>query len=110
MIVDWSHAWPAAAAAFLASLVEFVEALTIVLAVGAVRGWRGALTGTGAALLVLLLIVAALGPALARVPLDVVQLLVGMLLLLFGMRWLRKAILRSAGVIPDCSPCVVVPI
>ena len=54
MIVDWSHAWPAAAAAFLASLVEFVEALTIVLAVGAVRGWRGALTGTGAALLVLL--------------------------------------------------------
>ena len=100
MIVDWSHAWPAAAAAFLASLVEFVEALTIVLAVGAVRGWRGALTGTGAALLVLLLIVAALGPALARVPLDVVQLLVGMLLLLFGMRWLRKAILRSAGVIP----------
>ena len=46
MIVDRSHAWPAAAAAFLASLVEFVEALTIVLAVGAVRGWRGALTGT----------------------------------------------------------------
>jgi uncharacterized membrane protein len=100
MIVDWSHAWPAAVAAFLASLVEFVEALTIVLAVGAVRGWRGALTGSGAALLLLLLIVAILGPVLTRIPVNVVQLLVGMLLLLFGMRWLRKAVLRSAGIIP----------
>lgn len=100
MDVDWTHAGPTVLAAFLASLVEFVEALTIVLAVGAVRGWRGALGGTGLALLVLLAIVLVLGPAMTRIPLDLVQLGVGTLLLLFGMRWLRKAILRSAGVIP----------
>jgi uncharacterized membrane protein len=99
MVTDWSHAWPTATAAFLASLVEFGEALTVVLAVGAVRGWRGALTGSGAALLTLLVIVVVLGPALTTIPLNVVQLLVGMLLLLFGMRWLRKAVLRSAGII-----------
>ncbi len=87
-------------AAFLASLVECVEALTVVLAVGTVRGWRGALAGSGAALGVLLLIVVVLGPALGRIPLHQIQLAVGALLLLFGMRWLRKAILRSAGVIP----------
>ncbi len=100
MMVDWTHAGPTVLAAFLASLVEFVEALTIVLAVGAVRGWRGALGGTGLALLVLLALVLALGPALTRIPRDLVQLGVGTLILLFGMRWLRKAILRSAGVIP----------
>ncbi len=100
MDFDWTHAGPTVLAAFLASLVEFVEALTVVLAVGAVRGWRGALGGAGLALLVLLAIVVALGPALTRIPLDLVQLGVGSLLLLFGMRWLRKAILRSAGVIP----------
>ena len=100
MDFNWTHAGPTVLAAFLASLVEFVEALTVVLAVGAVRGWRGALGGTGLALLMLLAIVVALGPALTRIPLDVVQLGVGTLLLLFGMRWLRKAILRSAGVIP----------
>ncbi len=93
------HAGPSIMAAFLASLVEFVEALTIVLAVGAVRGWRGALGGTALALLVLTLLVIVLGPALRRIPLDVVRLGVGALLLLFGMRWLRKAILRAAGVI-----------
>jgi uncharacterized membrane protein len=98
--IAWTHAAPTVLAAFLASLVEFVEALTVVLAVGAVRGWRGALGGTGLALLVLLAIVVALGPALTRIPLDLVQLAVGTLILLFGMRWLRKAILRSAGVIP----------
>jgi uncharacterized membrane protein len=87
-------------AAFLASVVEFVEALTVVLAVGTVRGWRGALIGTGSALVVLLAIVVVVGPALTLIPLAVVQLVVGGLLLLFGMRWLRKAILRSAGVIP----------
>jgi Ca2+/H+ antiporter, TMEM165/GDT1 family len=92
-------AWPSMLAAFLASLVEFVEALTVVLAVGVVRGWRPALTGTGLALLVLLALVVILGPALTRIPLDVVQLVVGTLLLLFGLRWLRKAILRAAGVI-----------
>ena len=100
MIVDWGHAWPSIIAAFLASLVEFVEALTVVLAVGTVRGWRGALIGSGGAVVALLAIVAGLGPALTRVPLNIVQLVVGTLLLLFGMRWLRKAILRSAGIIP----------
>ncbi|RDK07876.1 COG4280 domain-containing protein [Cupriavidus lacunae] len=84
----------------MASLVEFVEALTIVLAVGAVRGWRSALLGTAASLATLMLLVAVAGPALARVPLPVAQLVVGTLLLLFGMRWLRKAVLRAAGILP----------
>jgi uncharacterized membrane protein len=88
------------AAAFLASLVEFVEALTVVLAVGATRGWRGSLSGCFSALAVLVALVAMLGAALARIPLDIIQLVVGALLLLFGLRWLRKAVLRSAGVIP----------
>jgi uncharacterized membrane protein len=92
-------AWPPMLAAFLASLVEFVEALTVVLAVGMVRGWRSALTGTGLAFAVLVALVVVLGPALTRIPLNLVQLVVGTLLLLFGMRWLRKAILRAAGVI-----------
>lgn len=100
MIDPSAHAWPAMLAAFLASLVEFVEALTVVLAVGAIRGWRGALLGSGMALALLLLIVAMLGSALARIPLHLVQVAIGTLLLLFGMRWLRKAILRAAGVIP----------
>jgi uncharacterized membrane protein len=98
--IPWAHAVPSLLAAFMASLVEFVEALTVVLAVGFVRGWRAALTGSGAALLVLLAMIAVLGPALTRIPLDKVQLFVGALLLLFGLRWLRKAILRAAGVIP----------
>ena len=100
MIVNWSHAAPTILAAFLASLVEFIEALTVVLAVGAVRCWRGALGGTGLALLLLLLLVVLLGPAMTQIPQDLVQLGLGTLLLLFGMRWLRKAILRAAGVIP----------
>ena len=99
MLVNWVHAGPTVAAAFLASVVEFVEALTVVLAVGVVRGWRGALMGSGAALLVLLCLIALLGSALTRIPLGIVQLAVGTLLLLFGMRWLRKAILRAAGVL-----------
>ena len=86
-------------AAFLASLVEFVEALTIVLAVGTTRGWRPALSGAavGAALLVALVL--AFGPLLDRIPLSWLQLVIGVLLLLFGMRWLRKAVLRAAGII-----------
>jgi uncharacterized membrane protein len=100
MAATWIHVAPTVIASFLASSVEFVEALTVILAVGSVRGWRDALAGTGAALVVLLLIVAVLGSALTRVPLDAVQLVVGTLLLLFGMRWLRKAVLRAAGVIP----------
>jgi uncharacterized membrane protein len=87
-------------AAFLASLVEAVEALTIVLAVATVRGWRPAGLGALAGLGVLVLIVVGLGPILDLVPLHLLQLAIGVLLLLFGMRWLRKAILRAAGVIP----------
>jgi len=87
-------------AAFLASLVEAVEALTIVLAVATVRGWRPAGLGAFAGLALLVLIVVAFGPLLDHVPLHLLQLVIGILLLLFGMRWLRKAILRSAGVIP----------
>lgn len=99
MLTSWTHIGPTVAAAFLASLVEFIEALTVVLAVGVVRGWRGALVGSGAAALTLLAMIALLGPLLTRIPLDTIQLAVGTLLLLFGMRWLRKAILRAAGII-----------
>ncbi|MGH7513919.1 MAG: COG4280 domain-containing protein [Gemmatimonadales bacterium] len=94
-----AHVGTVVLAAFLASLVEFVEALTIVLAVGTVRGWRPALIGAAAGTAFLALLVLAFGPALGRVPIATLQLVVGILLLLFGMRWLRKAILRSAGVI-----------
>ncbi len=85
------------ASAFLASAVEFVEALTIVLAAGVSRGWRSALAGMGAATLVLAVIVAALGPALTRIPINALRLVVGGLLLTFGLQWLRKAILRASG-------------
>jgi uncharacterized membrane protein len=95
----WTQAGATAAAAFLASMVEFIEALTVVLAVGAVRGWPGSLAGAGLGLAVLVALTAALGPALTQIPIDVVQLVVGGLLLLFGLRWLRKAILRAAGII-----------
>ena len=100
MNVDWVHAGPTVLTAFLASLVEFVEALTVVLAVGSVRGWRDALCGSAAAVVVLLALIALLGGALTRMPLDILQLAVGTLLLLFGLRWLQKAILRGAGTIP----------
>jgi uncharacterized membrane protein len=87
-------------ATFLASAVEMVEALTIVLAVGITRGWRSTLIGVAAAALVLAVIVAALGPALTLVPIDVLRLVVGGLLLAFGLQWLRKAILRASGYVP----------
>ena len=83
--------------AFLASAVEFVEALTIVLAVGLTRGWRSALIGVAAATGALAVVVAALGPALTLVPIDALRLFVGALLLVFGLQWLRKAILRASG-------------
>jgi uncharacterized membrane protein len=86
--------------AFFASAVEAVEALTIVLAVGVVRGWRSTMTGVGAALLSLAVIVAALGPALKLIPIDALRFIVGALLLAFGMQWLRKAILRASGYKP----------
>ncbi|HYL53644.1 MAG TPA: hypothetical protein VEZ15_16845 [Acidimicrobiia bacterium] len=84
-------------AAFLASAVEMVEALTIVLAVGVTRGWRSAGWGVAAALGGLAVIVAGLGPALANLPIDSMRLVVGAVLLVFGLQWLRKAILRASG-------------
>ena len=84
-------------AAFLASAVEMVEALTIVLAVGITRGWRSTLIGVGAASLALAAVIGALGPALTLVPINALRLVVGALLLVFGLQWLRKAILRASG-------------
>ena len=100
MGIGWAHMGTSIVASFLASLVECVEALTVVLAVGSVRGWRSALIGSATAIAVLLVIIAALGNALTHIPLPIIQLVVGTLLLLFGLRWLRKAVLRSAGLIP----------
>jgi uncharacterized membrane protein len=82
---------------FLACTVEAVEALTIVLAVGTTRSWRSALIGVGAGLLTLAAITAALGPALTALPLNTIRVVVGGLLLIFGLQWLRKAILRASG-------------
>jgi uncharacterized membrane protein len=87
-------------ATFLASGVEMVEALTIVLAVGVTRGWRSTLVGVAAATVSLAVIVALLGPALTRIPIDALRLVVGALLLMFGLQWLRKAILRASGYTP----------
>jgi uncharacterized membrane protein len=87
-------------ATFLASAVEAVEALTIVLAVGVVRGWRSTMVGVGAATLVLAAIIAALGPALQHLPIGTLRFVVGALLLAFGLQWLRKAILRAGGYKP----------
>jgi uncharacterized membrane protein len=81
--------------AFLASAVEAVEALTVVLAVGVTRGWRSSLTGAGTAALALGAVIAALGPALSLMPIDTLRVVVGTLLLIFGLQWLRKAILRA---------------
>jgi uncharacterized membrane protein len=98
--MTWTLAAPAVAAAFLASLVEVVEAFTILLAVGMTRGWRPALVGAAGGFAILVVLVVALGPLLDRLPIGVFQFGIGLLLLLFGMRWLRKAILRAAGALP----------
>lgn len=85
-------------AVFAASCVEMVEALTIVVAVGVTRGWRSTLEGVAVAVGALAVLVAALGPALvAYVPLDALRGVVGALLLVFGLQWLRKAVLRASG-------------
>ena len=99
-MMTWSIAAPAVAAAFLASIVEVVEAFTILLAVTTLRGWRPAALGATAGLLLLAGIVLLLGPLLDRVPIHSLQLAIGILLLLFGMGWLRKASLRAARIIP----------
>lgn len=85
-------------AVFLAATVEMVEALTIVLAVGHTRGWRTAFEGSAVALVALAALVAVLGPALVHVPLNVLRLVVGIVLLIFGLQWLRKAVLRASGI------------
>jgi uncharacterized membrane protein len=82
---------------FLASTVEMVEALTIVLAVGVSREWRSTLVGVTGGLVALAVVVAALGPALLFIPIDVLRVVVGTLLLIFGLQWLKKAILRASG-------------
>jgi len=87
------------AASFLGSFVEVVEAFTIILAVGVTQSWRPAFIGTGLALFVLAVLVLVFGPLLGLVPIDILQFAIGTLLILFGMRWLRKAILRASGFI-----------
>jgi uncharacterized membrane protein len=86
-------------AAFLGSFVEVVEAFTIILAVGVSRSWKPAIIGTGLALVVLAALVLILGPLLGLIPTELLQFVIGTLLILFGMRWLRKAILRASGII-----------
>lgn len=100
ILLNWSSAAPAIGAAFVASLVEVVEAFTIVLAVATLRGVRPAAAGTAGGLAVLIAGVLLLGPLLEKVPLDALQLPIGILLLLFGIGWLRKAALRAGGILP----------
>ena len=83
--------------AFLASAVEMVEALTIVLAVRITRGWRSTVLGVAAAVLALAALIGVLGPSISGIPINVLRLVVGGLLLVFGLQWLRKAILRASG-------------
>ncbi len=90
--------WAILAATFLASAVEFVEAFTIVLVVGVSINWRSSLVGAFAAAATLALLVATLGVALVQfVPIDILRLAVGIILILFGLKWLKKAILRYSG-------------
>jgi uncharacterized membrane protein len=98
-LASWGATAPAIIAAFLASLVEAIEAFTIVLAVGTVRGWRPATLGTSGALGLLVVLVLVIGPELDRVPIYLLRLFIGVLLLLFGMRWLRKVVLEGLEVV-----------
>jgi uncharacterized membrane protein len=99
LVTTSSSQFVLAAAVFLASAVEMVEALTIVVAVGHTEGWRPALRGTVVAVVTLAALVAIVGPALTKVPLDALRLVVGGVLLIFGLQWLRKAILRATGLV-----------
>jgi uncharacterized membrane protein len=99
-MISLAAAAPVVGASFIASAVEVVEAFTIVLAVAVVRGLRPAIAGTAAALAVLALAILLLGPLLASVPMQGLQLVVGVLLLVFGLGWLRKAVLRAGGALP----------
>jgi Predicted membrane protein len=90
--------WSAITSSFLASTVEFVEALTIVLAVGVTINWRSSLLGAGAAMLTLAALVALFGSALVVIiPIEVLRSVIGIILVLFGMQWLKKALLRYSG-------------
>src|ERR1700722_16311063 len=89
--------WALAVSVFLACTVEAVEALTIVLAVGTTRGWRSALYGVGAGVVARAVTVAGLGPVVGSIPIGALRVVVGGLLLVFGLQWLRKAVLRAAG-------------
>jgi uncharacterized membrane protein len=90
--------WAVTSASFLASAVEFVEAFTIVLVVGVTINWRSALIGALLAAACLAVIVAVFGVAIVRyVPIDVLRLVVGIILVLFGLKWLKKALLRYSG-------------
>ena len=91
------NALPLILTVFVACAVEAVEALTIVLAVGLTREWKSTFWGIGVALAVLAVVTAAIGPALAFLPLSALRLVVGALLAIFGLQWLRKAVLRAAG-------------
>jgi uncharacterized membrane protein len=91
------NALPLIVTVFVACTVEAVEALTIVLATGITREWKSTLQGMGAALVVLAVVTAAIGPAVSHLPLTGLRLVVGALLAIFGLQWLRKAVLRAAG-------------
>ncbi|HEY2177531.1 MAG TPA: hypothetical protein VGH15_03025 [Caulobacteraceae bacterium] len=99
-MINLAAAAPIVTASFLASTVEVVEAFTIVLAVSVVSGVRPAAIGTAAALAVLALAVAIFGPLIASIPIHGLQIVVGVLLLIFGLGWLRKAVLRAGGALP----------
>jgi uncharacterized membrane protein len=89
--------WLLFVATFLACMVEAVEAATVVLAVGVTRSWRSEFRGVGAGVVVLAVVIAVLGPTLTTIPISALRLVVGALLLTFGLGWLRKAILRASG-------------
>ncbi len=92
-----THWWIGLLSGFLASGVEVVEAVTIVLAVGVTRGWRSTWIGVGTAAVALAAIVAVLGPTLQYLPLDALRIVIGTLLLIFGLQWVRKAVMRYTG-------------